>query len=214
MFQQLRGERPVPPLAVIRHAPGTRRIGDDRPRLNTNFDSYVSPEENRENLRREAIEHFTAVLAQYEQRYHQLRSEVIYAERVLQVTGTLSSDTVSASLEELRELRNRITSQLLSDEASRMELTESITCLRDALAEMTSTAQTFITKRPPTGKSEGELLHIIQETAVDWTRGAELKEVILKLVADDPDFELDEVMRDLQSLFKKNQVILRIQPRR
>lgn len=190
------------------------RVGDERPRLNTNFDSYVSPEENRESLRREAIEHFVAVLMQCEQRYQQLHSEVIYAERVLQVAGTLSADTISASLTEARELRDTITSQLLSDEASRTQFTEGITRLRDALAEMADVAKTFITKRPPEGKSEGELLRIIQESAVDWTRGAELTEVILKLVASDPNFQLEQVMSDLQSLFKKNQVIIRIQPRR
>ena len=44
--------------------------------------------------------------------------------------------------------------------------------------------------------------------------GSDLKEVILKFVAENPDFQLDQVMDDLQSLFKKDQVIIRIQPRR
>ena len=93
-------------------------------------------------------------------------------------------------------------------------MAKAITGLRDALAEMTSAVQTFITKRPPEGKSEGDLLRAIQESAVDSMRGVELREVILRLVADNPDFELEQVMGDLQSLFRKNQVIIRIQPRR
>jgi len=79
---------------------------------------------------------------------------------------------------------------------------------------MATTVQTFITKRPLEGEGENTLLCIIQENAADSTRGVELKHVILKLVADNPEFQIEQVMHDLQSLFKKNQVIIRIEPRR
>jgi len=191
-----------------------RRVGYERPMLKTNFDPYVSPEENRESLRQEAVEHFQAILTQYEQRYQQLHSEVIYAERVQQVTGTLSADAVSTSLAKTRELKNKITTQTLSDETGLEKLTKNITSLRNTLLEMANAVQTFITKRPPEGESESSLLCTIQESAADSMRGVELREVILKLVAENPDFQLEQVMDDLQSLFKKNQVIIQVQPRR
>ncbi len=52
------------------------------------------------------------------------------------------------------------------------------------------------------------------EAQANVMRGVELREVILKLVAENPDFQLEQVMRDLQGLFMKNQVIIRIQARR
>ena len=79
---------------------------------------------------------------------------------------------------------------------------------------VTKTVRTFITKRAPDGESEGELLKMVQASTADPVRGVELREVILNLVAENPDFELEQVMRDLQSLFLKNQVIVRIQARR
>jgi KaiC/GvpD/RAD55 family RecA-like ATPase len=191
-----------------------RRVGDERPMLKTNFDPYVSPEESRESLRQEAVEHFQGILAQYEQQYQQLQNEVIYAERVQQVSGTLSADAVSISLAKVRELKKRITTQTLSDDTRLDNLTENITGLGDALSEMTSSVQTFITKRPLEGESENALLHIIQENTADSVRGVELRQVILQLVAGNLDFQLEQVMNDLQRLFKKNQVIIRIQPRR
>jgi len=191
-----------------------RHVGDERPMLKTNFDPYVSPEEGRENLRQEAVEHFQGILTQYEQQYQQLHSEVIYAERVQQVSGTLSADAVSTSLAKARELKNTVTIQTLSDDTGLERLTESIAGLRDTLVEMATTVQTFITKRPLEGEGENTLLCIIQENAADSTRGVELKHVILKLVADNPEFQIEQVMHDLQSLFKKNQVIIRIEPRR
>ena len=191
-----------------------RHVGDERPMLKTNFDPYVSPEEGRENLRQEAVEHFQGILAQYEQQYQQLQNEVIYAERVQQVSGTLSADAVSTSLAKARELRNTVTIQTLSDDTGLERLTESIAGLRDTLVEMATTVQTFITKRPLEGEGENILLCIIQENTADSVRGVELRQVILKLVAGNPDFQLEQVMNDLQSLFKKNQVIIRIEPRR
>lgn len=190
------------------------RLGDERPRLKTNFDSYASPEDNRRDLRLEAVEHFQGLLQQYEQRYQQLRSEVIYAQRVQQITGTLTADAVSKSLANTQALKDGITPEMLSSEAEIEALTGRIAGLRDDLLEMTKTVRTFITKRAPERESEGELLRAIQESAVDPMRGVELREVILRLVAENPDFELEQVMRDLQALFMKNQVIIQIQIRR
>ena len=190
------------------------RLGDEQPRLKTNFDSYASPEENREDLRQEAVEHFQGILGQYEQRYQQLRSEVIYAERVQQITGTLTADAVGNALSETQKLKEGITTQTISSERGLEDVAAKVTGLRDALLEMTKTVRTFITKRAPESESEGELLRMVQASAVDPMRGVELREVILSLVAENPDFELEQVMRDLQSLFLKNQVIVRIQARR
>lgn len=190
------------------------RLGDEQPRLKTNFDSYASPADNRRDLRQEAVEHLQGLLLQYEQRYQQLRSEVIYAERVQQITGTLTADAVSKALEETQQLRAGITTQALSTESGLDTVACKIAGLRDDLLQMTNTVRTFITKRAPDHESEGDLLRAVQEIAVDPMRGVELREVILKLVAENPDFELEQVMRDLQGLFMKNQVIIRIQARR
>jgi hypothetical protein len=190
------------------------RLGDEQPRLKTNFDSYASPEDNRQDLRQEAVEHFQGILEQYEQRYQQLRSEVIYAERVQQITGTLTADAVSNALSETQQLKSGITTQTLGSEKGLEALAAKTTSLREDLLEMTNTVRTFITKRAPESESEGELLRTVQDISVDPMRGVELREVILKLVAENPDFQLEQVIRDLQSLFMKNQVIIRIQARR
>ena len=165
-------------------------------------------------MRQEAVEHFQGILDQYEQRYQQLRSEVIYAERVQQITGTLTADAVSKALAETQRLKNGITTQMLSDEKGLETVAAKTARLRDDLLQMTNTVRTFITKRAPERESEGELLRTVQESAVDPMRGVELREVILKLVAENPDFQLEQVMRDLQGLFMENQVIIRIQARR
>jgi hypothetical protein len=190
------------------------RLGDEQPRLKTNFDSYASPEDNRRDLRQEAVEHFQGILKQYEQRYQQLHSEVIYAERVQQITGTLTADAVSNALAGTQQLKDGITTETLSSETGLEAVAAKIAGLRDDLLQMTNTVMAFITKRAPERESEDELLRAVQESAVDPMRGVELREVILKLVAENPDFQLEQIMRDLQGLFMKNQVIIRIQARR
>ncbi|NLE45447.1 MAG: hypothetical protein GX620_12060 [Chloroflexi bacterium] len=190
------------------------RLGDEQPRLKTNFDSYAAPEDNRRDLREEAVEHFQRLLQRCEQRCQQLQSEVIYAERLQQITGSLTASAVSSALVEVDQLRTGITPKSLSSESDLDVLTEKIAGMQSSLREMVEQARGFITKRLPDRESEKELLRAVQASAEGLMSGVELREVILKLVAEDPDFQLEQVMRDLQSLFLNNQVIIRIQPRR
>jgi hypothetical protein len=71
-----------------------------------------------------------------------------------------------------------------------------------------------VTLKPLEGKNEKELLKTIQASVKESAKGADLKEVIINIVSGNPDFELEQVMEDLVTLFKKNQIMIRIQPRR
>lgn len=191
-----------------------RLIGDERPMLKTNFDPYLPPEEIRETLREEALEHVIDILDQYEQRIKQLHNEVIYAERVQQLSGVFTPENVEEALINLNSIKKKSTTKQIHTTAGLEELSQEFIEFRDKLLDMTESVQSFITKRPPESPSENELLQFIQNSVSDTIRGADLKEVILNIVAENPDFELEHLMQDLESLFKKNQVMIRLQPRR
>jgi hypothetical protein len=191
-----------------------RHVGDDRPMLKTNFDSYISPDDNRRNLREEALEHFQEILVRYAQEYQQLYNELNYAEKVQQTSGELSLEEVQTALDKTTELKNKLSTGHLDSKENLKKITNEIDDLLKTLANLAKAIQSLVTLKPLEGKNEKELLKTIQASVKESAKGADLKEVIINIVSGNPDFELEQVMEDLVTLFKKNQIMIRIQPRR
>jgi len=123
---------------------------------------------------------------------------------------------VSEPSEQIRQARDELTQVKgqTQDECVRQQ--ECFTTLGDALRELSGAIQKIeqslrgiLQKRPPTSEEEA-VLNILQDP-----KGTDLSVVIASRLYQGSDtFSLDALMQTVTSLFKKNQIIIRLEKRR
>ena len=185
-----------------------KAFGVGRFNLHATFDPFDA-ETSWSNLYSEVLEKTLQHVQSLEQELERYHTEILYAE---QVVGA----DVSGPSQQLRQARDGLTQvkKQVQDECVRQE--ECFTALRDGLSELSTAIQEveqslrgILQKRDPTPEEEA-ILDVLQDP-----KGTDLSVVIAsRLAADGDEFSLDELMRLVTSLFKKNQIIIRLEKRR
>jgi len=185
-----------------------KAFGVDRFNLHATFDPFDS-ETSWSNLHSEVLEKTLQHVQSLEQELKRYRTETLYAEQVVGTDMAEASAQILQARDELAQVKGQI-----HDECVRQR--ECFTALGDALSELSAAIQEVeqglrgvLQKRAPTPKEEA-VLNVLQDP-----RGTDLSVVIASRLAEDgSEFSLDDLMQTVTSLFKKNQVIIRLEKRR
>jgi hypothetical protein len=183
-------------------------FGVGRFNLHATFDPF-DPATSRSSLYSEILEKTRQRVESLEQELNRYRTETLYAERVVCADVAEPSEQIRQARNELSRVKGQI-----HDECVRGQ--ECFAALGDALSELSTAVQNveqslrgILQKRPPTSEEEA-VLNVLQDP-----RGTDLSVVIASRLADDGDaFSLDSLMQMVTSLFKKNQIIIRLEKRR
>jgi len=185
-----------------------KTFGVERFNLRAAFDPF-DPEASRSNLYSEVLEKTAQHVQWLEKELGRYHTETLYAEQVVGVGMSELSTQIHQVEDDLTRSKRQIHNECVQQR-------ECFAALGDALSELNTTIQEvaqglrgILQKREPTSEEE-VILDVLHDP-----RGTDLSVVIAERLAEDGDeFSLDKLMRIVTSLFKKNQIIIRLEKRR
>lgn len=183
-------------------------VGVGRFNLHANFDPF-DPEASRSNLCSEVLEKMRQHLDSVEQELNRHRTEALYAERVVCADVSEPSTKIKQARDELIQTKKQLQLDCVQQQ-------ECFSSLAEALSQLSATIQAAgqgisgILQKRPTTTEEESVLSLLQDP-----RGTDFSVVIAsRLAEEDAGFSLDMLMQVITSLFKKNQVVIRLEKRR
>jgi len=185
-----------------------KAFGVGRFNLHAVFDPF-DPETSWSNLYTEALEKTLQHVQSLEQELERYRTETLYAEQVVGADVSRPSEQIQQARGELVEVKRQVHGECVRQQECFASLGDALSGLSTAIREVEQSLMGILQKRAPTPEEEA-ILDVLQDP-----RGTDLSVVIVsRLAAEGDEFSLDELMRTIISLFKKNQIIIRLEKRR
>jgi hypothetical protein len=185
-----------------------KTFGVDRFNLHAAFDAF-DPETSHSNLYSEVLEKTLQRVQLLEQELERYRTETMYAEQVVGADVSETAEQIRHATDDLTDVKRQANDECVQQRERFAGLGEILTELRAAVRQVEQSLQGVLQKRNPTREEEA-VLNVLQDP-----RGTDLSVVIASQLAKGGDkFSLDKLMQLITSLFKKNQVIIRIEKRR
>ena len=183
-------------------------FGVARFNLRAAFDTF-DPETSRSNLYSEVLEKTLQHVQVLEQELERYRTEILYAEQVVGADVSEPSEQVRQARDELARVKGQVNDACVRQEECFAALGDALSGLGAATQEVSQSIRGILRKRAPTPEEEA-ILDVLQDP-----RGTDFSVVIAsRLAAGGDGFSLDALMRAITSLFKKNQIIIRLEKRR
>jgi len=144
-----------------------------------------------------------------EQELERYRTEILYAERVVGADVSEPSERIRQARDELARVKGQVHDECVRQGECFAALGDSLRGLGSTIEEVGQGLRGILRKRAPTSEEEA-ILDALRDPG-----GTDLSVVIAsRLAADGDEFSLDALMQKIVSLFKKNQVIIRLEKRR
>ena len=191
-----------------------QKLGDNQPNLKTNFDTYISSDANKENLHIEAGEHFVQILETIFENLLVSYNELRYGKEIQQIDINLNESEIE---NEIDVVKNHITSfplNTLDNQADLDRFVEEIYKTQEKALHFNKLLVQAVSQQPPESNQEEELLSVIVAATEDYSHGVELKRVLINMISSNQELDVDDIGTHLFQLFKKNQINIKIQPRR
>jgi hypothetical protein len=183
-------------------------FGVGRFNLRSAFDSF-DPDTSRDNLYSEVIEKTVNHMQSLEQELKRYRTEVLYAEQVVGIDVSEPSELLDQALEELKRAQGQMHEECIRREECFAVLADRLTVLQTSLNKVADSIRGIRQKLTPTAR-ESAVLDLLEDP-----RGTDMRVVITNCLAgEDDEFSLDELMQVITALFKKNQIIIRLEKTR
>lgn len=176
--------------------------------LRATFDAFA-PTTSRDALYEEVGEKLTQRILEIEQEFNRYSTEILFAE---QVFGSDVSD-VKKQLPEVRtqieKAKGMIIESLISDPVSFEQLHVHVSSLLNKVRVIQDGVVGILEKRP-VNLGEESIVDLLQDP-----RGTDLSTIIVQRLGSEGElFSLDNLLKVVIELFKKNQIIIRIEKRR
>jgi len=185
-----------------------KNFGVERFNLHAAFDHF-DPETSRSNLYSEVLEKTLQHVQVLEQELERYRTEILYAGQVVGADVSEPSEQVRQARDELGQVKGQVNDACVRQEECFAALGDALSGLGAATQEVSQSIRGILRKRASTPEEEA-ILDVLQDP-----RGTDLSVVIAsRLAAGGDGFSLDALMRAITSLFKKNQIIIRLEKRR
>lgn len=185
-----------------------RDMGISQFNIRATFDAF-DPETSRETLYDEVGEKLTQRILDIEEEFNRYSTEILFAE---QVFGSDVSD-VKKQLSEVRaqieKVRGMVVESYISDPSAFEQLHMKVSSLIDSVRVIRDSVVGVLEKRP-VNLDEESILSLLQDP-----RGTDLSAIIVQRLGSEGElFSLDNLLKVVIDLFKKNQIIIRIEKRR
>ena len=176
--------------------------------LHASFDPF-DPEPSRSNLYGEVLEKTRQHVESLERSLQRHHTETLYADRVMCADVSGPAARVKSARDELARVKGQLHNECVQEQECFAALGEALSELNAALQEVEESLRGILHKRPPTPAEEA-ILNELQDP-----RGTDLSVVIANQMREEgAAFSLDEMMQMVTALFKKNQVVIRLERRR
>jgi hypothetical protein len=185
-----------------------KSMGVDKYNLHATFDPF-DPETSRSNLYSEVFEKTQQYVQLLEQELERYRTETLYAEQVIGTDVSESTSQIKQAKDKLDEVKQQVIVENVRQQENFTKFSNALGELSTSIQEVEKSLRGILRKRDPSPDEEA-ILNILQDP-----RGTDLSTVIVtRLVEDGDGFSLDFLMQKITSLFKKNQIIVRLEKRR
>lgn len=184
-----------------------KAFGVERFNLHATFDPFDSGT-SYSNLHSETLEKARQRVQSLEQELERYRTELLYAERVVGVDVSEPLAYLGQVDDKLAQARKQVRDECVQQQ-------ESFAALGNVLVELMADAESVaqglrgVLQKRALAPEEEAVLGLLQDP-----RGTDLSVVIVRQLAADGEFSLDKLMAMVTSLFKKNQIIIRLEKRR
>lgn len=181
-------------------------MGVERFNLRAGFDRFDS-EASYTSLYSEVLDRLRERLAELELDLSQCSNETLYAEKIL--GANVAKEALKEAETAYEPIKSKVNEASVRDQDSFGALSKSVSNIVAKIAEAKTTLRGVLEKRAPTLEEESLLGRISDSRATD------LSELIISTLAVERDeFSLDGLMGKMVSLFKKNQIIVRLEKRK
>lgn len=185
-----------------------RDMGIGQFNIRATFDAF-DPESSREVLYDEVGEKLTQRISDIEQEFNRYSTELLFAEQVFGSDVSDAKKHLSEVRTQIEKARGMISESCISNPASFEQLHVQVSSLIDNVRLIQDSVVGVLEKRP-VNLDEESILNLMQDP-----RGADLSTIIVqKLGLEGEQFSLDNLLKVIIDLFKKNQIIIRIEKRR
>lgn len=185
-----------------------KAVGVERFNLHASFDPF-DPQTSRGNLHSEVLEKTLQRVQSLEQELERYRTEALYAGQVVGADIPETSVRIVQARDELTQVKQQVHDQCVQQPECFAARAEVLSGLVAAIQGIEQNLRGVLQKRPPTTEEEA-VLDVLQDP-----RGTDLAVVIAsQLAAGGSEFSLDFLMEKITSLFKKNQIVIRLEKRR
>ena len=185
-----------------------KAVSVERFNLHASFDPF-DPETSRINLHSEVLEKALQRVHSLQGELERHRTETLYAGQVVGADVSETSAQIGQVRDELAHVRKQVHDQCVRQPECFAARAEDLGRLADAIQEIGQSLRGVLHKRPPTPEEEA-VLDVLQDP-----RGTDLAVVIAsQLAGAGSEFSLDFLLERITSLFKKNQIVIRLERRR
>ena len=185
-----------------------KAFGVGRFNLHATFDPF-DPETSRSSLYSEVLEKTLQHVQSLEQELERYRTESLYAEQVVGADVSKPAEQIRQARDELAQVKRQVHDECVRQQECFASLGDALSGLSTAIQEVEQGLRGILRKRASTPEEEA-ILDVLQDP-----RGTDLSVVIAsRLAANGDEFSLDALMQTITSLFKKNQIIIRLEKRR
>jgi len=182
-----------------------KAFGVGRFNLRAGFDPF-DPETSRSSLYSEVLEKTLQHVQSLEGELERHRIEAVYAEQVAGADVSGPARRIRQAQDELAQVRRQAHESCVRQQECFASLGSALGALGAAIQEVEKGLQGVLQKREPTPEEEA-ILSVLQDP-----KGADLRVVIAsRLAAGGESFSLDELMKTIASLFRKNQVVIHLE---
>lgn len=176
--------------------------------IRVNFDPY-DPSTSRENLYDEVLEKIGIKISELVKDFKRYSTEVLFAERVFSSDVSKVKQELKLTNSDLERIKNLLTIEDIKDQSSFDKLCEEVRLLQNNLFQISESVHGVLEKRL-TSSDEDNILNLLQDL-----RETDLSNLIVQRISIEGEmFSLDSLLKVVLDLFKKNQVIIRIEKRR
>jgi len=184
-----------------------KTTGIERFNLHAAFDPF-DPGASRNSLYNETLEKIQNHVQFIEANNNRYSTEVLYAKQVVGVEVSDLNKKIQETREQLIDVKKSIVEECLRDEKCFAVLGEKIIDLQKTLKDTEQLLRVIFKKQDFSSEEEG-ILEALQDP-----KGTDLSLVITSQLAKDPNFNMDNLMKQIASLFRKNQIIISLSKRR
>jgi hypothetical protein len=182
--------------------------GVSRFTLRANFDIY-DPNSSYANLYTEVAELAHEHVATLENDLKAYQVEMLYAKKTMEADIDAPRRLVDEASVLLSSAKQHLRDDCVRDNDCFSKLTDKVVSLGVAVRNIDKELRGVLQKRTATQKEE-KVLNMLGDT-----KGKDLKEIIANLIAEEQDqFSLEDLSGNVMNLFKKNQVVIRLEKRR
>jgi hypothetical protein len=190
----------------IEYENSLKAIGIGQFNIRAVFDPF-DPETSRGNLYEEVIDKVKGRIQELEHEFNRYTRDIIFAEKVFGSDVSNPKERLTAAKESKEKIS--VTESNIQDQSTYAILCADIKSLSELIDQISISIKGILEKRVASAKEE-VILELLREPT-----GTDLSTLIVeRLNTDGERFSLDEFLKDVIELFKKNQIIIRIEKRR